>query len=116
MISTGRSAYLAHLLIWTLPVLGAQLFGLWRIYHGRLRSLSAAVFPPVLVVTLWLSAADHFAIAAGIWRFAPGKILGITVAQVPIEEVFFFLITNLLIACGLALLSSPRLGLQGAGR
>ena len=108
MISTGRSAYLAHLLIWTLPVLGAQLFGLWRIYHGRLRSLSAAVFPPVLVVTLWLSAADHFAIA--------GKILGITVAQVPIEEVFFFLITNLLIACGLALLSSPRLGLQGAGR
>lgn len=52
---------------------------------------------------VWLVAADHLAIDAGIWRFGAGLHLGVHIGAVPIEEVLFFLVTNLLVALGLAL-------------
>jgi lycopene cyclase domain-containing protein len=52
---------------------------------------------------VWLVAADHLAIDAGIWRFGAGLHLGVHIGAVPIEEALFFLVTNLLVALGLAL-------------
>jgi lycopene cyclase domain-containing protein len=100
----GRLAYLVHLLVWTLPVLLGQLAVLgWR-YRGATPRVLGAILPPALAVTAWLVAADHLAIAAGIWRFGPGLHLGIRLGAVPIEEALFFLLTNLLVAIGVALL------------
>lgn len=101
----GRTAYLWHLLGWGLPVLAGQLCGCAFLYRGRLPAVLRAVLPPALLVTAWLTAADHLAISAGVWRFGEGKNLGIRLGAVPLEEALFFLITNLLVAFGLALLS-----------
>lgn len=105
---TGRWAYLVHLLAWTLPLLAGQLALLvWRYRAGTGRVLRAVV-PPALVVTGWLVAADHLAIDRGLWRFGPGLHLGVRLGAVPVEEVLFFLVTNLLVAFGLALLVPER--------
>jgi len=102
----GRTAYLFHLLGWGLPVLFAQLVGLGFFYRRRAFAVLRAVLPPALFVTAWLTAADHLAISAGVWRFGEGKNLGIRLGAVPLEEALFFLITNLLVAFGLALFSA----------
>jgi lycopene cyclase domain-containing protein len=102
---TGRWAYLVHLLVWTLPLVAGQLALLrWRYGRATPRVLRA-VLPPALAVTAWLIAADHLAIAAGIWRFGPGLHLGVYLGTVPLEEALFFLLTNLLVALGLALVT-----------
>ncbi len=59
--------------------------------------------------------ADHLAISAGVWRFGEGKHLGVYLASVPLEEILFFLITNLLVAVGLALFVAL-FGRRDAGR
>ncbi|MGZ5957359.1 MAG: lycopene cyclase domain-containing protein [Myxococcaceae bacterium] len=99
----GPTAYLAHLLVWALPVLAMQL-GLivWR-YREHTGALLRAVLPPALIVTAWLVAGDQLAIRAGVWHFGEGKHLGLYLGVVPIEEALFFLLTNLLVVFGLAL-------------
>ena len=102
---TGRWAYLSHLLWWTVPLIAGQaLLVRWR-YGTDTGRVLRAVIPPALAVTLWLVAADHLAVAIGIWRFGPGLHLGTYVGAVPVEEALFFLATNLLVALGLALLA-----------
>jgi len=105
----GRTAYLFFLLGWSLPVLAAQAVGVAVVYRGRFPAVLRAVLPPALLVTAWLTAADHLAITAGVWRFGEGKNLGLRLGAVPLEEVLFFLLTNLLVAFGLALFSAPAL-------
>ena len=100
---SGPTAYLWHLLGWSLPVLGMQLAVLvWR-YRESTPAVLRAILPPALVVTAWLVAGDHLAIRAGVWRFGEGKHLGIHLGAVPLEEGLFFLITNLLVVFGMAL-------------
>ncbi|MFN0061629.1 MAG: lycopene cyclase domain-containing protein [Myxococcaceae bacterium] len=101
----SHTDYLRHLLLWGLPMLASQGIGVAFIFRGRVRALFRAILPPVLIVTAWLVFADHWAISDGIWKFGPGKTLGWGILAVPIEEVLFFLITNLLVAQGLALFS-----------
>ena len=55
---------------------------------------------------------DHDAIAAGIWHFGAGKILGVRIGDVPVEEVLFFLTTNTLVAGGTILLATDKCGLR----
>ncbi|HZJ53603.1 MAG TPA: lycopene cyclase domain-containing protein [Myxococcaceae bacterium] len=99
----GPTAYLVHLLAWSLPVLMMQLALVgWR-YREHTTAVLRAVLPPALGVTAWLVAGDHLAIRAGIWQFGEGKHLGIHLGAVPIEEALFFLVTNLLVVLGLAL-------------
>lgn len=101
-----RLSYLWHLGVWALPVLVLQAVVLaWTRASWRPAVL------PVVAVTAWLVAADHIAIAAGIWDFDEAKILGLRVGAVPVEEVLFFLTTNVLVAGGTILLD----GLAGRG-
>jgi lycopene cyclase domain-containing protein len=104
-MSEGRTAYLVHLLGFGLPVLLVQLGLLARVFGPRLGAVLRAVLPPALAVTVWLIAADELAIRGGVWAFGPGKHLGLYLGHVPLEEALFFLLTNLLVAFGLPLLS-----------
>jgi len=102
-----RLDYLWHLGAWAGPLIVLQAAVLaWTGASPR-----AAVLP-VLAVTAWLVAADHVAIAAGIWHFDETRILGLRVGAVPVEEVLFFLTTNTLVAGGTILLD----GLAGRRR
>lgn len=107
-MSTGPTAYLLHLLVWTLPILTVQVCLLAWVWGARFGTLLRAVLPPALAVTAWLVLGDHLAISAGVWQFGAGKHLGVYLGAVPLEEVLFFLITNLLVAFGLALFTPRR--------
>ena len=78
------------------------------VYGDQFGRVCRAVIPPALLATIWLSLADHVAISQGVWSFGEGKNLGLRIGAVPVEEVLFFLITNLLVGFGLALLSARR--------
>lgn len=103
-MTMGRWGYLAHLLGWTAPLLAGQLWLLHHRYGDDTGRVLRAILPPVLVVSAWLATADHVAIREGIWRFGEGRHLGVTVGVVPVEEIVFFLVTNLLVAFGVALM------------
>ncbi|RJS24148.1 lycopene cyclase domain-containing protein [Corallococcus sp. H22C18031201] len=105
MMST-RWAYLVHLLGWGLPVIGLQMFFLWRHHGTRTRGVLRAVLPPALGVGLYLSVADHLAISTGLWRFGEGRHQGVYVGAVPLEEVLFFVLTSTLVSLGVALFAA----------
>jgi putative membrane protein len=93
--------YVALELFWALPPIGLQLaFGadiLWR--HRRL--LLSAIVP----LTVFLSTADAMAINWGTWTINPAKSLNIQVGGIlPLEEILFFLLTNILVTFGLTLI------------
>lgn len=93
--------YLALELFWALPPIALQLaFGgdiLWR-YR---RVVLMAILPP----TLYLSFADALAIGWGTWTINPAKSLNLFLGGVlPVEEFFFFLLTNVLVTNGILLI------------
>jgi lycopene cyclase domain-containing protein len=104
-MTAGRWAYLLHLLGWGLPVLGLQLGLLARAWGRRFPALLGTVLPPALWVTAWLVLGDELAISRGVWAFGEGSHLGVYLGHVPVEEALFFLLTNLMVAFGLALFS-----------
>ena len=124
MLASGwrPATYLGLELAWVLLPMALQLAVgadiLWR--HRR------AVLLAVASVTLFLCAADFLAIGSGVWTINPAQSLNVFIGGVlPIEEVVFFLLTNVLIAFGLTLALAPetwaraaqfRVALRGALR
>ena len=95
---SGR--YLSLELAWVAPPLALQFaFGadiLWR--NRRL------LFLTIAPATIFLSVADAIAIDLGIWTIDPAQTIGIKFGGIlPLEEAFFFLITNTLVAFGVTL-------------
>ncbi len=96
-------AYLSITLFWALPaVLPQLLFGadiLW--HHRKLVALA------ILIPALYLSLTDIVALKATTWLISPTQTTGILFFGIlPLEEVVFFLVTNILIAFGMTLLLS----------
>lgn len=96
-----RGRYMALLLVWFLPPIILQLaFGadiLWR--YRRL------VLIGLLVPFVYLCLVDAVAIRSGTWTINPENTVGLELGGVlPLEEVTFFLVTNVLIAFGLTLM------------
>lgn len=103
ILLTGKqpATYMALLLGWSLPPIIVQLaFGadlLWR--YRRI------VFLSIVPATLYLITADALAIHSGTWTIDPAQSFGIYLGGVlPIEEFAFFLMTNILLTCGMVLL------------
>ena len=92
--------YVALEVGWFLPpiilqlVVGADL--LWR----ERRLVLLALLPPIA----YLVASDAIAIGQGVWTISPQHSVGILLGNVlPIEEVLFFALTNVVIAFGMTL-------------
>jgi lycopene cyclase domain-containing protein len=95
--------YLGLELAWALPVIMLQLiFGadiLWR--HRRLIAFG------VITLTLYLSISDAIAIQSGVWTIDPSRSLGVFIGGVlPVEELVFFLLTNIMVMFGFVLVWS----------
>lgn len=93
--------YLALELSWgLLPMMVQLIFGadiLWQ----RRRLVFTAIFLP----TLYLSILDAVAIDSGTWTIDPEQSTGLLIAGVlPVEELIFFTITNVLLVFGMTLL------------
>lgn len=110
MIALGPYTYMFHLLAYALPVVAVQLVVLRLAYKEAFGVALKSVWPPALWVTLWLVIADHLAISAGVWMFDHARLVGVSIGAVPVEEALFFLLTNVLVANGVALFSARRLG------
>lgn len=113
LLFAGSSSftYLGLELAWALPVIILQLaFGadiLWR--HRRLVAFG------VVTLTLYLSVSDAIAIQSGVWTINPTKSLRLLIGGVlPLEELVFFLLTNIMVIFGFVLVwsqeSQTRLG------
>jgi lycopene cyclase domain-containing protein len=61
------------------------------------------VFLAILIPTIYLSWADSLAINSGTWTINPAQSLNLFLGTLPIEEAFFFLITNTLVVTGMSL-------------
>ncbi|GGJ89525.1 carotenoid biosynthesis protein [Deinococcus aquiradiocola] len=97
MLRSPSTFYLGLILSWACPVLsGLSAFG-GDLVFGRPRVYLLAVLPP----TLYLWATDLYAIHDGIWGISGTFTLGWNLFSVlPVEEMVFFLITNLLVVTG----------------
>jgi lycopene cyclase domain-containing protein len=95
--------YLSLILAWALlPVLLQVAFGADILFNHR-KALLAAIAVP----TLYLWIIDGLAITSGTWLIDPLQTTGIKLNSLPIEEMLFFLVTNILIAFGIILVLSP---------
>jgi lycopene cyclase domain-containing protein len=93
--------YLTLILAWALiPIMGQLAYGADILYTNR-RLLLAAIAVPTIY--LWL--VDFLAIRSGTWTLDPAQTLGLALGgTLPIEEMFFFFVTNVLISFGLIMM------------
>jgi lycopene beta-cyclase len=98
-----QGTYLALLMVWGLPPLMLQTGFAADILWENRRFILLTVIP----MTLYLALADKLAISSGTWTINPAQSLNLFVfGKLPIEEFIFFFMTNVLVAVGIALLSS----------
>jgi putative membrane protein len=89
----GNLNYLFHLFSW------GGFFILIQIIAGRkkiLKNISLIIIPSA-IMTVYFSIADSISIGQGIWDFDPLQTTGIRIINIPLEEILFFLVTNILI-------------------
>jgi putative membrane protein len=95
--------YLALILVWALIPLMLQ-FGFGAdILWGRRTLLMLAILP----ATIYLWIVDAVAINAGVWTISTSQTLGISIGPLPLEEMVFFLVTNMMISFGITLMLAP---------
>jgi putative membrane protein len=91
---------MALLLGWFLPPVLLQLaFGADILWHYR-----PLVLVALLVPTVYLCILDAAAIASGTWTISPRYTVGLELGVLPLEEITFFLMTNVLISFGMVLM------------
>ena len=85
--------YMALIIGWGFPVLAVQFaFGGHVTVREALLVLDGLALP-----TLFLWLADWLAIEMGIWSINPTFLLGVYVGKLPLEEMSFFLVTNVMV-------------------
>jgi len=99
---SGR--YMSLILLWATPVAlmqwmigGRTLVRNWRLY-------SVCLVPP----TLYLWIIDAYAIANGVWSISTTQTVGLNIGIMPLEEMLFFLMTNVMLCQGLILFIALR--------
>ncbi len=103
IVASGHWLYLGLVLAWACPVL-AMMWGIGGHLIWARRRLVAVTLVPL---SLYLWFADWFAITqAGIWTITDATRTGWEIAELPVEEALFFVVTNLLVSQGLVLLET----------
>jgi lycopene cyclase domain-containing protein len=99
--NNGPLTYLSITLLWALPAILPQLlFGADILWHYR-----KLVFWAIMVPGTYLSLMDIVALSDTTWSISPSQTTGVLFFGIlPLEEVLFFFITNVLITFGLTLL------------
>jgi lycopene cyclase domain len=102
MLPFGKFSYLTILLLWVLPILAIQ----WAVAGRALWRARRLILATFLVCGTYLSLADHFAIARGIWQIREEGIVGWRLqGHLPLEESLFFYLTVLMCAQGFVMLA-----------
>ena len=112
LIDWAPGTYLTLIMVWALiPVLIQVAFGADILWNNRKLIVVATAIPTVY---FWIL--DSMAMKGGTWTLDPAQTLGVKLFGVlPLEEMVFFLMTNLLITFGVTLVLSPQ-GQERASR
>ncbi len=95
--------YLTLILTWALvPLLLQAAFG-----ADILATYWRALVPAVGIPTVYLWGVDALAISSGTWTISPSQTLGWGLGVLPLEEMTFFLVTNMLVGLGVTLMLAP---------
>lgn len=99
--------YFGLILVWAAPIAALQ----WAVGGEELIAEYKLVLPAIIIPTLYLWFSDWAAIKMNIWWISPAYTTGFNPLGLPVEEAFFFLITNIIVIQGLALflILGPRL-------
>ena len=100
----GQWTYLVFELAWALPVVVGQ----WVVGRDQLRAQWRLLLLGVAIPTLYLCAADAFAIRVGIWHLSPELTTNVWLGGLPLEEGVFFLLTNVMVVQGVLLFEGGR--------
>ena len=101
VVAAGHWLYLGLILAWACPVLTLMWAVGGELVWARRRLVAVTVVP----VSLYLWAADWFAITQeGIWTITDATRTGWEIAELPVEEALFFVVTTLMVAQGLVML------------
>lgn len=98
----GHGTYLLFELSWAAPVIVIQ----WLAGPRCLLAARRLLLPAIGAASLYLSLADAFAIASGIWSINPDRTIGLSLGPLPVEEAIFFLVTNVMVVQSIVLLRS----------
>jgi lycopene cyclase domain-containing protein len=100
LLASDGTFYLGAILAWGGPVLALQWAVGWRYLLAARRHVALAVGVP----TLYLWVADWVALREGVWVISDRYTTGLGLPGLPVEEMTFFLVTNLFVIQGLVLL------------
>lgn len=100
-LGEAKWTYLSIILFWALPPIFIQLlFGADILWHYR-----KLVFWGIVVPAMYLSLMDIVALNQTTWSISTSQTTGILFFRIlPLEEILFFFVTNILIAFGMTLL------------
>ena len=99
----GKFSYLLILLLWAAPIVVIQ----WLVAGRALWRARRLIVAATLLCGTYLSLADHFAIARGIWQIQDAGIIGWRFqGHIPLEEALFFYLTSLMSAQGFVMLAA----------
>lgn len=97
--------YLSLILSWSIiPILTQLWFGADVLWANR-RLVASAILPS----TLYLCVIDAIALGYGTWVIDPQQTIGVKLGVIPVEEMLFFLMTNVIIGFGITLMLSEDL-------
>jgi lycopene cyclase domain-containing protein len=97
---SGHGTYLLLELVWAVPVLALH----WAFGASALWRRRGAILLATLIPTAYLSLADAVAIHSGIWAISPARTLDLRAGSLVLEEVIFFLLSNLMVVQSLVLI------------
>ena len=100
LLTADGTFYLGAILAWGGPVLALQWAVGWRYLVAVRQHVALAVGVP----TLYLWVADWVALRQGVWMISDRYTTGLGIPGLPLEEMTFFLTTNLFVVQGLVLL------------
>jgi lycopene beta-cyclase len=94
------AAFLAFFLV--PPILALAGWGIAR--HRLNRRLGLALLVTAGLAVVYTAPWDNLLLAQGVWSYPPGRVLGVTLGLVPIEEYTFFVLQVILVGLLAALL------------
>lgn len=93
LLGSAASFYLGAILLWAGPILAIQ-WGFGWSYMWEIRRTAAVA---IAVPTLYYWVIDRIAIGLGIWNISSEHTVGLSLLGLPVEEMLFFLVTNLFV-------------------
>jgi len=98
-LTNDSTFYAGSILFWAGPILSIQWGFGWHYLVENFKIVLAAVMIP----TIYLWIIDAYAIYEGIWTISETYTTGLTVGVMPVEEMLFFLVTNVFVVQGLVM-------------